>query len=32
MVKGNIKGSVLLATPTDHNRFDFYDGKLRKEC
>jgi FkbM family methyltransferase len=31
-VKGNIKGSVLLATPTDHNRFDFYDGKLRKEC
>jgi hypothetical protein len=32
MVKGNITGSVLLATPTDHNRFDFYDGKLRKEC
>jgi hypothetical protein len=32
MVKGEIKGSVLLATPTDHNRFDFYDGKLRKEC
>ena len=32
MVKGNIIGSVLLATPTDHNRFDFYDGSLRKEC
>ena len=32
MVKGNISGSVLLSTPTDHNRFDFYDGKLRKEC
>ena len=32
MVKGKIKGSVLLATPTNHNRFDFYDGKLRKEC
>jgi hypothetical protein len=32
MVKGNITGSVLLATPTDHNRFDFYDGNLRKEC
>jgi hypothetical protein len=31
-VKGNITGSVLLATPTNHNRFDFYDGKLRKEC
>ena len=32
MVKGNIIGSVLLSTPTDHNRFDFYDGSLRKEC
>jgi hypothetical protein len=32
MVKGNISGSVLLSTPTDHNRFDFYDGNLRKEC
>ena len=31
-VKGNIMGSVLLSTPTDHNRFDFYDGSLRKEC
>jgi hypothetical protein len=31
-VKGNITGSVLLSTPTDHNRFDFYDGSLRKEC
>jgi FkbM family methyltransferase len=32
MVKGNIIGSVLLSTPTNHNRFDFYDGSLRKEC
>jgi hypothetical protein len=31
-IKGNIKPSVLLITPTEHNRFDFYDGKLRKEC
>jgi len=31
-IKGNIKPSVLLLTPTEHNRFDFYDGKLRKEC
>lgn len=23
---------LLLLTPTEHNRFDFYDGKLRKEC
>jgi hypothetical protein len=31
-IKGNIFGSVLLLTPTEHNRFDFYDSKLRKEC
>jgi len=30
-VKGNIKPAMLLMTPTEHNRFEFYDGKLRKE-
>jgi O-methyltransferase len=30
-VKGNIKPGLLLLTPTEHDRFDFYDGKLRKE-
>jgi hypothetical protein len=30
-VKGNITPSMLLMTPTEHNRFEFYDGKLRKE-
>jgi hypothetical protein len=30
-VKGNIKPGLLLLTPTEHNRFDHYDGKLRKE-
>jgi len=30
-IKGNIKPSLLLLTPTEHNRFDHYDGKLRKE-
>jgi len=30
-VKGNINPGLLLITPTEHNRFDFYDGKLRKE-
>ena len=30
-VKGNINPGVLLMTPTEHNRFDHYDGKLRKE-
>jgi hypothetical protein len=30
-VKGNIKPGLLLLTPTEHNRFDFYDGNLRKE-
>jgi len=30
-VKGNIKPGLLLLTPTEHVRFDFYDGKLRKE-
>ena len=30
-VKGRINAGLLLLTPTEHNRFDFYDGKLRKE-
>jgi len=30
-IKGDIKPSMLLMTPTEHDRFDFYDGKLRKE-
>ena len=30
-MKGNIKPSILLATPTEHNRFDFYPSKERKE-
>ena len=30
-IKGNIKPGILLLTPTEHNRFDFYDGNLRKE-
>lgn len=30
-VKGNIKPGVLLITPTEHDRFEFYDGSLRKE-
>lgn len=31
-VKGRIKSAVLLMTPTEHNRFDFYAAELRKEC
>jgi hypothetical protein len=31
-IKGNIKSAVLLTTPTEHDRFDFYDANLRKEC
>jgi hypothetical protein len=31
-IKGNIKSGLLLSTPTEHNRFDHYDGSLRKEC
>lgn len=30
-VNGNIKPAMLLMTPTEHDRFEFYDGKLRKE-
>lgn len=31
-VKGRVKSALLLLTPTEHNRFDFYEGHLRKEC
>lgn len=31
-VKENIKPGLLLTTPTEHNRFDLYEGSLRKEC
>jgi len=31
-IKGDIKSGLLLVTPTEHNRFDHYDGSLRKEC
>lgn len=32
MVKtGELNPALLLLTPTDHNRFDFYKGNLRKE-
>ena len=30
-VKGNVNPGLLLLTPTEHDRFDFYDAKLRKE-
>ena len=30
-VKGKIYPGLLLLTPTEHNRFDHYDGSLRKE-
>lgn len=29
--KGNISGGLLLMTPTEHNRFEFYSAELRKE-
>ncbi len=29
--KGIITSGLLLLTPTEHDRFDFYDGSLRKE-
>jgi len=31
-IKGKIKSGLLLLTPIEHNRFDHYDGSLRKEC
>ena len=30
-IKGNLNPGLLLLTPTEHDRFDHYDGKLRKE-
>jgi hypothetical protein len=30
-IKGEIKPGLLLLTPTEHDRFDHYDGSLRKE-
>lgn len=30
-IKGLIKPAILLLTPTEHDRFDHYDGSLRKE-
>ena len=29
--KGDLNPGILLLTPTEHNRFEHYDGKLRKE-
>jgi hypothetical protein len=29
--KGELNCGILLTTPTEHNRFEHYDGKLRKE-
>jgi hypothetical protein len=29
--KGNLNGSLLLITPTEHDRFDHYSSDLRKE-
>jgi hypothetical protein len=29
--KGNLRGGLLLMTPTEHNRFEHYDKELRKE-
>jgi len=31
-IKGNLNPGILLMTPTEHNRFEHYDGLLRKEC
>jgi hypothetical protein len=31
-IKGKLKLGILLLTPTEHNRFEHYDGNLRKEC
>lgn len=30
-IKGDIKPAILLLTPTEHDRFEFYDKELRKE-
>ena len=29
--KGNLRGGILLMTPTEHNRFDHYPREIRKE-
>ena len=29
--KGELRPGLLLATPTEHNRFEHYNGDLRKE-
>jgi len=29
--KGNLKPALLLATPTEHERFDYYPGEERRE-
>jgi len=29
--KGKVKPALLLISPTEHDRFEHYDGKLRKE-
>jgi O-methyltransferase len=31
-IKGLITPGILLATPTEHNRFEHYESSLRKEC
>ena len=31
-IKGMVKPGLLLATPTEHNRFEHYESSLRKEC
>jgi len=31
-IKGNINSGLLLLTPTEHNRFEFYPAEQRKEC
>jgi hypothetical protein len=30
--KKELNGGLLLLTPVEHNRFDFYPADLRKEC
>ena len=30
-IKGSIRPAILLLTPTEHNRFDYYASELRKE-
>jgi hypothetical protein len=30
-IKGKINSAILLLSPIEHHRYEFYDGKLRKE-